>query len=98
MPAVGRNYTAGVEMPCESAGGSEVTAVATVIEAVYRADEGVLELMEKIDVRDRSRVKVTIEALPGGETLARRRSGMVVIDEAVARQIVEHEDLLGVDR
>lgn len=65
--------------------------------AIYDAREGVLRLDRKLDLLNQSQVKVIVEPVTEQPTLARQVGGTIVIDEEVARHIVEHEDLIGVE-
>jgi predicted DNA-binding antitoxin AbrB/MazE fold protein len=67
------------------------------MQAIYEADQGVIKLDQKLALADRTRVKVVVEPLPEPASLSRRLSGSIVIDEAIARHIVENEDLIGVE-
>ncbi len=65
----------------------------TQVEATYEADEDVLRLDRKLDIRNHSRVKVTVESVEEGVSLARQLGGRIVINEDAARYIIDHVDI-----
>lgn len=70
---------------------------ATETIAVYEADEGILRLEGKLDLPDLERVRIVVEPMLQGMSLARRLGGDITADEETARQIIESEDLPGCD-
>jgi len=70
---------------------------ATETTAVYEAREGILRLERKLDLPDLERVKIVVEPLLQGMSLARRLGGDIAADGETAQQIIENEDLLGCD-
>ena len=71
--------------------------MATVVDGIYEADQGILKLAQKLSLADQTRVRISLDPLSEPPTLAQKLRGHIVIDERVARRIVEDEDLNGAE-